>query len=140
MPPAAIAAAPVVPAFNLKTFGRVAGGLAIIVGCFFAGEFVKTRCALIIPGSILGLFLLLTLLGTHVVRPAWVEDAGRLLLFLLPICFVPIYVYAAEDRALWREWGLVIVGTLALTVTLLWLFTGWLAQRVLKTPVGKAKT
>lgn len=124
------------PPFNLKTVGRVAVGLAIITGCFLAGDFVKARGGLIVPGSVLGLILLLTLLGARVVRPAWVVEAGRLLLFLLPISFVPIYVCAAEDRALWREWGVVIVGTLALTVALLWIFTGWLAQRVLRATAG----
>lgn len=128
------------PPFNLKMAGRVALGLVLIIGCFLAGDFVKVRFGLIVPGSVLGLFLLLTLLGTRVVPSAWVEDAGRLLLFLLPISFVPIYVGAAEDRALWREWGLVIVGTLTLTVALLWVFTGWLAQRVLGARAEKGRT
>jgi len=128
------------PPFNLKTAGRVAVGLAIIISCALAGGFIKTRFALIVPGSVIGLFLLLILLGTRLVRPSWVEDAGRLLLFLLPISFVPIYAGAAEDRALWREWGLVIVGTLTLTVALLWIFTGWLAQWVLGSRAGRERT
>ena len=114
-------------------------GLVIIIACFLAGDFVKARLSLIVPGSVLGLFLLLALLGAGVVRPGWVEDAGRLLLFLLPVSFVPIYVFAAEDHALWREWGLVIVGTLALTVALLWIFTGWLAQLVFRASAKKAR-
>ena len=107
-------------------------GLAIVVGCYLAGEFAKSRLGLIVPGSVLGLFLLLGLLGAGIVRLAWVEDAGRLLLFALPLSFVPIYVGAAEDRALWKEWGLIIGGTLAFTVALLWLFAGWLAQWLLR--------
>jgi holin-like protein len=130
--PAGKAAAAAMPPFNLRTVGRVALGLALIIDCYLAGAFVQARFALLIPGSVLGLFLLLTLLGLRMVPAAWVEEAGRLLLFLLPISFVPIYVGAAEDRALWREWGLVIIGTLTLTVALLWIFTGWLAQRVLR--------
>jgi len=140
VPPVENAVAAARPPFNLKTAGRLALGLALIIGCALAGEFVKARLALIVPGSVIGLFLLLTLLGTRLVRPDWVEDAGRLLLFLLPISFVPIYVGAADDRALWREWGLVIVGTLTLTVALLWIFTGWLAQWVLRPSAGKERT
>jgi holin-like protein len=117
--------------------GRGAVGLALIVDCYLAGEFIKARGGLIVPGSVLGLFILLVLLTLRVVPPAWVEDASRLLLFLLPVSFVPIYVLAAEDRVLWREWGLVIVGTLTLTVVLLWIFTGRLAQYILNRPAGK---
>ena len=129
--PSASAAAPAARGpggFGARRLGRVALGLAVIFDCFFAGEFIKARCGLLVPGSVLGLFLLLLLLGSGVVPLRWVEDAGRLLLFLLPASFVPIYVLAAEDRALWREWGVIIVGTLTTTVILLWLFAGWLAR------------
>jgi holin-like protein len=121
----------------VTTAGRVALGLVIIVGCFLAGDLAQRRGGLIVPGSVLGLFLLLLLLGTRAVRLEWVEDAGRLLLFILPAAFVPIYASAAEDRTLWREWGLVIVGTLTLTVTLLWIFAGRLAQWMLRARAPK---
>ena len=111
--------------------GRTALGLAIITACFLAGDFAKRRLGLILPGSVLGLFLLLALLGAKIVRFAWVDEASRLLIFILPTCFVTLYVMAGDQRALWREWGLVIAGTLTLTVVLLWIFTGWLAQRLL---------
>ncbi|MBI2517176.1 MAG: CidA/LrgA family protein [Opitutae bacterium] len=124
---------------KLLRAGRTVLGLAIILGCFLAGEFFKRRFGLIVPGSVLGLFLLLALLITRVVRLDWVEEASRLLLFLLPVFFVPIYVNATEDRVLWREWGVVIAGTLAVTVILLWIFVGRLAQRALGRAAGKEK-
>jgi len=114
--------------FGAARLGRVAVGLAVILDCFLAGEAVKARLGLIVPGSVLGLFLLLILLVAGLVPVRWVEEASRLLLFVLPASFVPIYVLAAEDHALWREWGLVIAGSLAVTVILLWLFVGWLAR------------
>jgi putative effector of murein hydrolase LrgA (UPF0299 family) len=107
-------------------------GLAIICACFFAGDFAKRRLGLILPGSVLGLFLLLGLLGAKIVRYEWVDEASRLLIFILPMCFVTLYVVAGNERELWREWGVVIAGTLTLTVGLLWIFAGWLAQRLLK--------
>lgn len=125
-------------AAGLTRILRPLPGLALILGCFLAGEFIKRRGGLILPGSVLGLFLLLALLGARVVRIEWIEEAARLLLTLLPLFFVPIYVYAAEDRVLWREWGLVIAGALTLTVTLLWIFVGRLAQRLLGRAGGRA--
>jgi holin-like protein len=135
--PVAAVSSPKRSAAELTRMLRTALGLAIIVGCFLAGEFAKRRLGLILPGSVLGLFLLLALLGARVVRIEWVEEAARRLLMLLPLFFVPIYTYAAEDRAFWREWGLVIAGTLALTVTLLWIFVGRLAQRWLGRTGGR---
>jgi len=112
--------------------GRTGLGLAVITGCFLAGDFAKRRLGLILPGSVLGLFLLLGLLGARIIRYEWVEEASRLLIFVLPTCFVTLYVMAGAERTLWREWGAVIAGTLTLTVVLLWIFTGRLAQRLLR--------
>ncbi len=106
-------------------------GLAIIVGCFLLGDLAKRRFGLILPGSILGLFLLLGLLGAKIVRLEWVEAAGKLMLFLLPAFFIPIYVAGTGDRALWREWGWIMAGVLTTSVILLWIFAGRLAQWLL---------
>ena len=116
---------------------RTAFGLLIITACFLVGDFAKRRLGLILPGSVLGLFLLLALLGARLIRFEWVDQASRLLIFVLPTCFVTLYVMAGENRPLWREWGLVIAGTLTTTVILLWIFTGWLAQRLLKIQTKK---
>ncbi len=116
----------------------MARGLAIITACFLAGDFAKRQLGLILPGSVLGLFLLLALLGAKIVRFEWVDQASRLLIFILPTCFVTLYVMAGENRALWREWGVVIAGTLTLTVIMLWIFTGWLAQRLLRAGTKKS--
>jgi len=118
-------------------FGRTALGLAIITACFLAGDFAKQRLALILPGSVLGLFLLLGLLGARIIQVEWVDGASRLLIFVLPTCFVTLYVMAGAERELWREWGVVIASTLTFTLVLLWIFAGWLAQRLLRGDHGK---
>src|ERR1700709_1990577 len=105
---------------KLGRIGRTAFGLVIITGCFLAGDFAKHRLGLILPGSVLGLFLLLALLGSRLVRLEWVEEASRLLIFILPTCFVTLYVLAGAERDLWRDWGVVIVSTLTVTLILLW--------------------
>lgn len=114
---------------------RTAFGLAIITACFLVGDLAKRRLGLILPGSVLGLFLLLGLLGARIVKMEWVDSASRLLIFILPTCFVTLYVMAGNERDLWREWGVVIASTLTFTLVLLWIFAGWLAQRLLR---GKA--
>ena len=120
------------PPYSLSAAVRALLGLAILIGCFLLGDFAKRRLGLIVPGSVLGLVLLLGLLGTGLVRLEWVESAAKGLLFVMPALFVPIYVTGANDRELWREWGWTIAGVLAVTVVLLWLFAGRLGQRFLR--------
>lgn len=106
-------------------------GFLILVLCLFAGEWLKARFGLILPGNILGLFILLALLATGLVPLRWVEAAARLLLWLLPFLFIPIFTLAMRDKAFWAGPGRALAGATILAVCLLWIFTGHFAQWLL---------
>ncbi|PTY03880.1 hypothetical protein DB346_03095 [Verrucomicrobia bacterium LW23] len=113
---------------TLREIGWVALGAALIVGCFYAGAFIKSAFGLIIPDNVIGLFLMLALLGTGVLPVSWVEPASKWLLFFLPMLFVPIYVMAARDKALWAQWGWVIVPGMMVAVAVMWIVVGHFSQ------------
>ena len=110
----------------------VVPGFLVLAGCLEAGNWVKARFGLILPGSILGLFLLLGLLAARVVPLRWVETAARLLLWLLPFLFIPIFIPTLSDRDLWSVQGLVIVGAVVLGTVLLWVVVGHISQAMFK--------
>ena len=83
---------------------------------------------LILPGNILGLFLLLALLGTGAVPLRWVAGAARWLLWLLPLLFMPIFVYALHNRDFWVADRGLFAGVVAVATLLLWAAAGHLAQ------------
>lgn len=107
-------------------------GFGLLVLCLLAGEWLKARLGLVLPGNILGLFILLALLGTGVVPLRWVEAAARLLLWLLPFLFMPIFVLAMRDKAFWAVQGRALSGAVMAGTVLLWVFTGHLAQWLLR--------
>lgn len=109
---------------------RFALGAGILTGCFLAGETLRRALGLPIPGNMLGLFLLLALLGTGVVKLRWIETAAGALLWVLPLLFLPIFVGAAEDRRFWAERGGVFSVAIIAGVLALWAFVGHLAQRL----------
>ena len=111
---------------------QVPVGFAVLVGCLETGEAVKRWLGLILPGNILGLFLLLTLLGTGVLPVRWVADAARWLLWLLPLLFMPIFVYALHNRDFWLADRGLFAGTVAAATLLLWMATGHIAQWMLR--------
>ena len=92
---------------------------------------------LILPGNILGLFLLLTLLGTGVLPVRWVADAARWLLWLLPLLFMPIFVYALHNRDFWVTDHGLFAGTVAAATLLLWMATGHIAQWMLRKKLAR---
>lgn len=107
-------------------------GFTILVACLEVGEIVKRLCGLILPGNMLGLFLLLALLGTGAVPLRWVEGAARWLLWLLPLLFMPIFVYALHNRDFWLTDHGAFAGVVALATCALWAATGHLAQTLLR--------
>ena len=107
-------------------------GFAILVACLEAGEAVKWAGGLILPGNMLGLFLLLALLGTGAVPLRWVEGAARWLLWLLPLLFIPIFVYALRNPDFWLADHGAFAGVVALATCGLWLATGHPAQFLLR--------
>ena len=106
-------------------------GFGILVVCLLAGNWLKGALGLILPGNILGLFLLLALMLTGAVPLKWVEAAARLLLWLLPFLFLPIFILAMRDHAFWEVQGRALCGAIVLGTVLLWAFVGHLAQWML---------
>jgi len=103
----------------------------ILSACYLAGNAIKSALGLIIPSGILGLCLLLALLGTGIVRLAWVERAAALFLFLLPLWLLPVFVGVAEDKHFWQREGPLFLGTVMAGLLILWTFVGHLAQLLL---------
>ena len=106
-------------------------GFGVLVACLLAGEFFRRTLGLVLPGNILGLFILLALLLSGVVRLQWVEAAARLLLWLLPFLFLPLFVLAMKDHRFWAVQGRALCGAVVIGTVLLWAFVGHLSQWML---------
>lgn len=64
----------------------------IILAITFAGEVLKGLLPLPIPVSIYGLLLMLVLLVTGILPLEAVQDAGKFLIEIMPVLFVPAAV------------------------------------------------
>ena len=64
----------------------------IILAITFAGEVLKGLLPLPIPVSIYGLLLMLVLLITGILPLEAVQDAGKFLIEIMPVLFVPAAV------------------------------------------------
>lgn len=70
--------------------------IAIIFGVSMVGELLNTLVPLPVPAGVYGLFLLLGLLCTKIVKLEDVSATGNLLLDLMPVMFVPAAVGLLE--------------------------------------------
>ncbi len=107
-------------------------GFAIFTAAYLAGEWIKTRLGLIVPGNIIGLFIVLGLLLTGTLPIHWVEQAAAWLLWFLPLLFLPIFVSSAADKTFWRQNGVAFFAAAGGGAVFLWGLVGHLAQILLR--------
>ena len=65
---------------------------AVILGITWVGEWMSETLPLPVPAGVYGLFLMLILFCTGVLRVEQVEEAGNFLLDIMPVLFVPAAV------------------------------------------------
>lgn len=79
----------------------------------FVGEILHAVLPLPIPASIYGLVLMLALLMTGALKLDTVEDAGKFMIEIMPVMFIPAGVGLMES---WCELKAVLVPVLVITL------------------------
>ena len=79
----------------------------------FIGEILHAVLPLPIPASIYGLVLMLALLMTGALKLDAVEDAGKFMIEIMPVMFIPAGVGLMES---WGELKAVLVPVLVITL------------------------
>jgi holin-like protein len=99
--------------------------LAILLGFQFVGEVLSRWLAVPVPGSVLGMGLLLAALGAGVVSLAWIAEGAELLLAHLALFFIPAGVGVMVHFDLLRtQWLPVVIATVVSTFVVM-AVTGW---------------
>ncbi len=109
---------------TLKALGQLALLWAIYLGSTWLVGFL----GLPIPGNVVGVVLLFSLLCLGVVKLEYVELAADLLLKHLVFFFVPIAVGLMEWGGVFREYGLTLALAIVLSAVLPLLAVGGLTQ------------
>ena len=85
----------------------------IILAISFVGEALKYLLPLPVPASIYGMVILFVGLLTGLIKLSWVKDAGKFLIAVMPVMFIPAGV------GLMSSWGVLkpmLVPVLVVTV------------------------
>ena len=104
----------------------------VIMAVSFVGEILHAVLPLPIPASIYGLVLLLALLMTGALKLDAVEDAGKFMIEIMPVMFIPAGV------GLMSSWGTlkpVLVPVSVITVVVIitvMLASGWVSQLIIR--------
>lgn len=103
-------------------------GMALLLAFQFVGEVISALLVLPVPGSVVGMGLLLVALAWGIVRVEWLQAAADLLLSHMALFFVPAGVgVMVHFDLIAREWLPIAVGTVVSTFAVM-AATGWVAK------------
>jgi holin-like protein len=117
-------------------FARQLALAALQISAFWAlnsaGVWLVNRMALPIPGNLVGMMTLYALLALGIVKLAWFETTGSVLIRHLAFFFVPITVGLMNAGYLLAARGLAILLILAVSAAVGILLAGWVSQVLLR--------
>ncbi|GEK59578.1 CidA/LrgA family protein [Marinococcus halophilus] len=111
---------------------RIVIHILILYAFYWTGVWIQGVLQLPIPGSILGMLLLLAVFIFTSATPKWIQEGSGLLLGNMPLLFLPVTAGLVIHGELFSVLGAVLV-TAVFISTLLVMGTGsWVSQYLLK--------
>jgi holin-like protein len=107
---------------------KALGQLALLWAVYLGSNWLVTVTGLPIPGNVVGVLVLFTLLALGVVKLAQVELAADFLLKHLVFFFVPIAVGLMEWGEVFYDYGLILAAAILASAVLPLLAVGGLSQ------------
>ena len=122
-----------------KTF-KIAIQIAIIYIIYMSGNFISNLIAdiIVIPGNIIGMVILLTLLTTNVLKLSMIEETGNFMLKYMGFFFVPLTVGLMESYKLIQSSIIQIVVILVLSCIIVMFVSGKVTDLLIS--YGKEKS
>lgn len=104
----------------------------IIIVISFLGEACHFLLPLPIPASIYGLLLMLAALCTHLIPLDSVKDAGKFLIDIMPVMFIPAAVGLLESWGVLRPMLIPLLVIVPVTTILVMVVSGRVTQWVIR--------
>ncbi|MEJ5065697.1 MULTISPECIES: CidA/LrgA family protein [Erwinia] len=102
----------------------------IIYLCLYAGRGLSALLPVVIPGSILGMLVLFSLLASQLLPIHWVKPGCHLLIRYMALLFVPISVGVMNDMdILTAQFGPIVISCVVSTLIVL-VTIGLMSQRL----------
>jgi holin-like protein len=114
--------------------------IAIIYIIYMSGNFISNLIAdiIVIPGNIIGMVILLTLLTTNVLKLSMIEETGNFMLKYMGFFFVPLTVGLMESYKLIQSSIIQIVVILVLSCIIVMFVSGKVTDLLIS--YGKEKS
>ncbi|GIP51463.1 MULTISPECIES: CidA/LrgA family protein [Paenibacillus] len=116
----------------VKTIGKIVMQVAILILISIAMNFLAQWLHLPIPGSILGIIVLFTLLKTNIIKLTWIEQGANWLLAELLLFFIPAAVGVMKYIPLLEHDGVRILIVVISSTVIVMVSSGLVASQIAK--------
>lgn len=116
----------------LLRFFKALPGFLILFLLYFTGEWIAGFSPVPIPGAVVGMILIFSLLHFHIIPLAWVETSASWLLLIMGLFYIPYGVGITENKDLISTWGWQIIFLILLTVLTVFFTTAKIFQKFIK--------
>ena len=76
----------------MAKFLKIVFQIGILYVLYRAGEWITDTLNLVIPGSVIGMILLIILLFTRLLKVEWIEEGAGFMVKHLPFFFIPAFI------------------------------------------------
>ncbi|WP_375089191.1 CidA/LrgA family protein [Peribacillus sp. RS7] len=111
-----------------KTFAFIVQLIILLIICKL-GYFIAHLLHLPIPGNVIGMILLFSLLQTKVLKVEWIELTSGFLVKHLAFFFIPISISLMTMGWLFIEFGLPLALTLGVSLIFGFIVSAWTVQK-----------
>jgi len=115
---------------TIKIIWQYLRSFILIYACLYVGIFVASLLPIAIPGSIIGMLIMFTLLALQILPAKWVKPSSHLLIRYMALLFVPIGVGVMQYYDLLKaQFGPIVISCLVSTLVVM-VVVGWSSQWV----------
>ncbi|WP_408007276.1 CidA/LrgA family protein [Pseudalkalibacillus sp. A8] len=96
----------------------------VLYAIYLVGTWIQNALNLMIPGSIVGMFLLFCLLVTKIIPLKWIQEGSRFLLVHLTLFFIPVTVGVMQFGHVFKGKGLLLIPAVLASTILVIVISG----------------
>jgi len=114
----------------MSSFLKIFVQVMILYILYYIGVLIQEFFHLMVPGSIIGMLLLFTLLHFKPFQKEWVKDGSLFLVRYLPLLFIPATVGVMEYFTLFTSKNILTVIIVLVSTAMVMAFTAVISQKL----------
>lgn len=112
------------------TWLRISIHIGFLYLLYFIGVTIQKTFHLFIPGSMIGMLILLLLLATKVLKAKWIEEGTAFLLRHMPLIFLPVTVGILSFLDVFSGRGFLLIVVALVSTYIVMIVSGLVSQKL----------